>query len=66
MTPTGDPAGGFVMLAIIFGIYFLPTIVGWNHRNGPAILVLNFFLGWTLIGWVLALVWACTDNPRRA
>jgi hypothetical protein len=25
---------------------------------------LNFFLGWTGIGWVLALIWALAANPN--
>jgi len=29
-----------------------------NNNNTHAIFVLNLFLGWTFIGWVLALVWA--------
>jgi|SRR5262252_5523445 len=48
--------------------YFLPTLVarGRLHRNALAIGMLNLFLGWTFLGWVVALVWACTDNiaPR--
>ena len=32
-----------------------------------AILLLNFFLGWTMIGWIVALVWAVkTDVPMVA
>ena len=44
--------------------YFLPVSVGYAryHRNRTAIFCLTFFAGWTLIGWVVALVWACTDN----
>lgn len=40
--------------------YFLPTIEAWlgNHKNIAAISVINAFLGWSLIGWVGALVWA--------
>jgi hypothetical protein len=30
-----------------------------------AIGVLNFFLGWTLLGWIGALVWACTADVRQ-
>jgi hypothetical protein len=26
--------------------------------------VLNLFLGWTFLGWVIAMVWAFTDNTR--
>ena len=33
-----------------------------NHRNASAIAVLGVVLGWTGIGWLIALVWAFTDN----
>ena len=41
-------------------MYFLPSIVAFarNKRDTAAIVLLNFFLGWTMIGWVVALVWA--------
>jgi hypothetical protein len=30
-----------------------------------AIFVLDLFLGWTLIGWVIALAWSvATDTPK--
>ena len=52
----------------IFGlfVYGLPTIIafGSKHHNAPAICVLNVFLGWTFLGWVIALVWSCTDRGR--
>lgn len=40
--------------------YFLPTFIAYRrrHKNRTAILVLNIFLGWTLIGWIVALVWS--------
>lgn len=44
------------------GLYLLPSIVAFcrHHQNSPAILILNLLLGWTGIGWVVALVWAST------
>jgi uncharacterized membrane protein YqaE (UPF0057 family) len=50
---------------IIVGLlYFLPTLCGWKKRNRGAIFLLNLLLGWTLIGWVVALVWAFSyDAP---
>ncbi|WP_329743499.1 superinfection immunity protein [Dyella sp. A6] len=41
-------------------IYFLPAIVATSrkHPNATAICVLDLLLGWTLLGWVIALVWA--------
>jgi hypothetical protein len=50
-------------------MYFLPTIIAFarNKRDTTAILLLNVFLGWTMIGWVVALVWAAkTDIPMMA
>ena len=52
-----------VVFIIILFVYFLPSYVGRNKKNFGAILVLNLFLGWTVIGWVVSLVWASTvDN----
>jgi hypothetical protein len=40
-------------IALFGWLYFLSSIVGSKHRKGNkgAIFVLNFILGWTLIGW---------------
>jgi hypothetical protein len=49
-----------------FVMYFLPSIIAFarSKRDSAAIVLLNFFLGWTMIGWVVALVWAVkTDIP---
>jgi len=54
---------GLAALVIMGCLYFLPAIVGRKKRNYNAILILNLLLGWTLIGWVIALVWAtCKDK----
>jgi Superinfection immunity protein len=52
----------FVLMLVGLLIYFLPTVVAYcrRHHQAPAILVLNTLLGWTLIGWVAACVWAAT------
>ena len=41
-------------------LYFLPAIIGRDKRDAAGIFLLNLFLGWTVIGWVIALIWACT------
>ena len=53
--------GFFIVVTALLFLYFLPTFVGFarGHPSAAAILVLNIFLGWTFIGWVVALVWAC-------
>jgi hypothetical protein len=51
---------GIISIIVGLFIYFVPTIIGLRKRNAVAIFVLNLFLGWTFIGWVVALVWAFT------
>jgi hypothetical protein len=47
-------------------IYLIPAIVATarQHHNALAILLLNIFLGWSGIGWIAALVWACTSRSK--
>jgi hypothetical protein len=56
-------AGGWFLILLSIALYLLPTIIA-NARGravGP-VAILNLFLGWTLIGWVGALIWAATER----
>ncbi|WP_375141990.1 superinfection immunity protein [Pedobacter sp.] len=54
------------ILILVGVIYFLPTIIGWKKHNIASIMLLNLFLGWTFIGWVVAIVWAAShERPYR-
>lgn len=59
----GGGAAVFVVI-IVIGAYFLPTIVAVARKvtNQGSVAVINFFLGWTLIGWVVALAMACRTS----
>ena len=35
-----------------------------KKRNLISIGLLNFFLGWTVIGWIIALIWAFAHEDR--
>ena len=56
------PSPYFLLILGILVPYFLPAIIASarNHHQRLAIFVLNLFLGWTFLGWLLALIWACT------
>lgn len=60
-------AYGLVIILVIILIYFLPGLIanGRDHKNTAAIFILNLFLGWTALGWIISLVWAFTDNVHR-
>jgi hypothetical protein len=53
---------GLILLIIIVSIavYLIPTFIAFKRgkANKGAVLAINLFLGWSLIGWVVALVWA--------
>lgn len=57
-----DGVVALIVIAIGLGVYFIPAIVASanNHPQAGAIGVLNLLLGWTLLGWVGALVWSLT------
>lgn len=57
-----------LLLFVLFLLFYLvPSIVASlrEHRQVVAITVLNVLLGWSLIGWAIALVWALTNSAER-
>ncbi len=55
----------FTLLLVV--LYFVPTMVALNvnHKNKLSVILLNIFLGWTIIGWVGALVWSAMKTQRQ-
>ena len=53
-----------LLVAFAAGFYFTPTIVAVakKSKRAAALAALNLLLGWTLIGWVVALVWAIAEK----
>ena len=60
----------FLAVAVIIAIllYFLPAIVAdsRDHQNKIAVCALNLLLGWTFVGWVVAMVWALKESDKPA
>lgn len=59
---------GFITLALFGFVYFLPWVVASSrhHHNRGAIAVLNLLLGWTILGWIISIVWASTEVHQPA
>ena len=61
---------GAIMFLIAFAVavclYFLPSIVALTRHshNLGSVVVLNLFLGWTLVGWVVSLALAVKRLPQ--
>lgn len=60
--------GGTVIMLVLMFVYLVPTfIAGARHtQNRIAILNLNLLLGWTLIGWLVALVWSMSSDAAQS
>ena len=62
-----NPSKFFLVLVFIVAevalsiIYFIPYFIALckNHKQILPIFLLNLFGGWTLLGWLIALIWAC-------
>jgi len=41
-------------------IYFLPTVIAYMNKcvQKDTVFVINLFLGWTFVGWVMAMIFA--------
>ncbi|MEN0652072.1 MULTISPECIES: superinfection immunity protein [Hyphobacterium] len=48
-------------------LYFIPTLVALlrGHHNAFAIFLTNLLFGWTVIGWLITLIWSTTAIIHR-
>lgn len=55
----------YVMLVAGLILYFLPSLIAVlrDHPQTLPIFILDLLAAWTGIGWIVAVVWACTSFP---
>lgn len=60
-------AGSVPVLLLGGVVYLLPAIVahGRNHPQRGSIIILNVLLGWTIICWIVALIWASSAIKEK-
>jgi hypothetical protein len=62
----GAGIGVLVLIVIVIGIgaYFVPTIIALIRKvpNTGSVVAINLLLGWSLIGWAVALAMALRDQ----
>lgn len=56
----------FWFLALGMFLYLFPFFIAMlrGHNSAAAIFVLTLFVGWTGLGWLIALIWSLTGNVR--
>jgi len=57
---------GIAVILVAIAAYWVPTIVvpGRHAPNVGLVVVVNLLLGWTFIGWIVALVMALKPLPQ--
>jgi hypothetical protein len=58
---------GIIGVLVIAALYFLPTIVATSRKvtNTGSVFVINLLLGWSVIGWVVALAMAVKSKTPQ-
>lgn len=60
---------GFAMGLGLLALYFFPTGVAASRRHHAtlSVFLLNLLLGWTVVVWIVCLIWANTGrSPHQA
>lgn len=60
--------GSFVMillLVLLMLVYFLPALIAKDKQDSNLICVLNILFGWTVLVWVICLLWAISSPMKQ-
>lgn len=58
---------GLILMILLALLYFLPTLIALARRktNKLPIFLLNLFAGWTVLGWIGALIWGAISDKGK-
>ncbi len=61
----GGPPKELIMLVVGGLLYVLPTMLAWKRQRQRrwTITAINLLLGWTIIGWIVAMVMTYAYEP---
>ncbi len=56
-----------ILLLFVLAFYFIPTSIAMQRetKNLGAIVMINLFFGWTILGWIAALLWAIAEGKEE-
>jgi hypothetical protein len=57
-----------ILFAVVFYLYMLPAFLGRKRgvNNLGTLTMFNLLLGWTVLGWIVALLWAVSGQTKAA
>lgn len=55
---------GLIVVALVVTFYFIPTVIAWqkDHDSLITIFFVNLLFGWTILGWLAAVIWAAMQS----
>lgn len=64
--PEAVPIAILLFITVVIFIYFIPTVIAFTRGSNlsAAVLVINLFLGWSILGWIAALVMAVLPKQK--
>jgi positive regulator of sigma E activity len=53
-----------ILLVVGAILYFVPTVLAWwmHVKSARAIFYVNLVFGWTIVGWIVAVMWAMAER----
>ena len=56
------------LIGAVLAIYIFPSLIAFQTRNRstPIIVIANLLTGWTIVGWLICMVWATRDTDPRS
>lgn len=56
-----------LVLLFVLAVYLIPTIIAFtrSHASKWGIGVLNIVLGWSVVFWVVALIWSLSNKGQN-
>ena len=66
--PSLHPISNAAVLAVAGSLYLVPALNAYlvRHRSSAGILVMNIAFGWTVIGWIVVLIWSGASCRSQA
>lgn len=61
-----ESLAAILVMLFVLAVYLIPTIIAFSrgHASKWGIGVLNIVLGWSLVFWVVALIWSLSNKGQ--
>lgn len=53
-----------ILILLGIAVYFIPSFIASGRRDAVWIFLFNLFLGWTVICWLIGIIWALASEPE--